>query len=143
VEIPTHYSGALEFADGTVGNISMSFDVWTHSLPAIEIYGTEGTLKVPDPNFFCGPVYLRRAGDEAWTEMPLLYPYAENSRGLGLYDMADAICRGEKHRASGELGAHVLDAMLGFSDSAESGKQYRMKGTCTRPEPFQMLSKQS
>lgn len=73
VEIPTHVTGTLEFAQGAIVTLTTSFDIFGGStLPPIEIHGTEGTLLVPDPNSFGGPVKLRRIGEEAWTEVPLL-----------------------------------------------------------------------
>ncbi len=69
VEVPTHVAGVLDFASGVIGNIITSFDVWAAQLPFVEIYGTEGSLSLPDPNTFGGPVKVRRrhrmAGDSA------------------------------------------------------------------------------
>ncbi|MDI6828220.1 MAG: Gfo/Idh/MocA family oxidoreductase, partial [Armatimonadota bacterium] len=88
VDVPTHVAGVMDFANGAVGTIITSFDVWAANLPRIEIYGTEGSLSVPDPNTFGGPVRIRRAGDKEWADVPLSHGYAENSRGLGVADMA-------------------------------------------------------
>jgi predicted dehydrogenase len=136
VEIPTHIAGILDFASGAVGTIITSFDVYSHTLPWIEIYGSEGTLRVPDPNTFGGPVYVKRFRAEDWSEIPLVKSYPENSRGLGLTDMAEAISEGRPHRASGDLAYHVLDIMHGVHDAAGSGKYYEVKSSCQRPEPL-------
>ena len=133
VEVPTHIAGVLDFASGTVGTIITSFDVYSHTLPFIEIYGTEGTLRVPDPNTFGGPVYVSRFRDEKWFEIPLLKNYPENSRGLGITDMAEAIEEDRPHRASGALCFHVLDMMHGIHDASASGKYYKLKSKCKRP----------
>jgi predicted dehydrogenase len=131
VEVPTHVAGTLEFARGAVGTIITSFDVYSHTLPCIEIYGTEGTLRVPDPNTFGGPVYLRRFHDEEWSQIPLLNNYTEDSRGLGVTEMATAIEQGRPHRASAELAYHVLDIMHGIHEAAADGKYYKVKGLGT------------
>jgi predicted dehydrogenase len=136
VEVPTHIAGVLDFASGAVGTIITSFDVYSHTLPFIEIYGTEGTLRVPDPNTFGGPVYVKRFRAEEWSELPLLKSYPDNSRGLGITDMAEAITKGKPHRASGELAFHVLDIMHGIHDASASGKYYEPKSGCPRPEPL-------
>jgi predicted dehydrogenase len=136
VEVPTHIAGVLDFASGAVGTVITSFDVYSHTLPWIEIYGTEGTLRVPDPNTFGGPVLVKRYRAETWSEIPLLKDYAENSRGLGITDMAEAIGEGRPHRASGELAYHVLDLMHGIHDASASGKYYEVKSACARPEPL-------
>ncbi|MDR2375485.1 MAG: Gfo/Idh/MocA family oxidoreductase [Treponema sp.] len=136
VDVPTHIAGVMDFANGAVGTIITSFDVYSHTLPCIEIYGSEGTLRVPDPNTFGGPVYVKRFREEKWSEVPLLKNYPDNSRGLGLTDMAEAITEGRPHRASGELAYHVLDIMHGFHDASASGRYYDVKSTCSRPEPL-------
>jgi len=133
VEVPTHVVGLLEFANGAIGNIITSFDVWAHELPRIEIYGTEGSLSVPDPNGFGGPVRVRRAGAQEWSEVPLTHGYAQNSRGIGVADMAYALRSGRKHRASGELAYHVLDIMHAVHDSAREGKRVTLESSCERP----------
>ena len=112
VETPTHILGQLEFGVDCWAQITMSFDVWAHRQPMLEIYGTEGSLSVPDPNGFGGPVEIWTPKSKAWETVPLAFPYAENSRGLGVLDMAHAIAEGRPHRASAELAFHILEAML-------------------------------
>jgi predicted dehydrogenase len=107
--------------------------VYSHTLPFIEIYGTEGTIKIPDPNTFCGPVFVRRFNDEEWFKIPLLKSYSDNSRGLGLVDMAEAIDEGRPHRASAELTYHVLDIMHGIHDASASGRHFKVKSKCKKP----------
>jgi predicted dehydrogenase len=136
VNTPTHVAGILDFASGPVATLITSFDVWSHRLPRIEIYGTEGTLSVPDPNTFGGPIELRRAGDNEWRDMPLTHGYANNSRGIGVADMAHAINTGRPHRASGDLAYHVLDIMQSFYDASETGKHIELTSMCDRPEPL-------
>ena len=134
VRTPTHIAGLLEFASGALGTLFTSFDVWKSSLPPIEIYGSEGTLSAPDPNTFGGPVRLWRTRTEAWEEIPLLPGYAENTRSLGVADMAQAIQAGRPHRASGQLGYHVLDlmhAILGRGARRAAGGSFqRLRAPC-------------
>ncbi|MCL2801552.1 MAG: Gfo/Idh/MocA family oxidoreductase [Treponema sp.] len=134
VEIPTHITGVLDFACGTSAVIITSFDIHSHSLPFIEIYGSEGTMKLPDPNTFGGEILIKRFNEEKWSSIPLLKNYSENSRGLGLAEMAEAIEQGRPHRASFELAYHVLDVMHGIHDASASGKYYKLKSKCKRPE---------
>jgi predicted dehydrogenase len=136
VEVPTHVTGLLEFADGPIGVLVTTFDVQASALPWIEIYGTEGTLSAPDPNTFGGPVRLRRTNDEAWQEIPVTRPYAAQSRGIGLADMAMALRTGGPQRASGELAYHVLDLMHAIHDAAETGHHVQIASTCERPAPM-------
>ena len=135
VEIPTHVAGVLDFVNGTIATLITSFDVWSHTLPRIEIYGTEGTLCVPDPNTFRGPVKVRRAGAEDWTEMGLTHS-DKVGRGIGVADMAYAIRSGRPLRASGELAYHVLDLMHAFHDSSASGEHVKITSTVAQPAPL-------
>lgn len=134
VDVPTHVAGILDFSNGAVATIITSFDVWHSQLPRIEIYGSEGTLIVPDPNTFGGPVYLRRHDQKEWSQIPLTHFYSDNSRGLGVADMAYSILTGRGQRASGELAYHVLDVMHGFHDASREGKHINLKSICKRPE---------
>lgn len=138
VEVPTHVTGTIEFASGAVATVITSFDVWASSLPRIEIYGTQGSLSVPDPNTFGGAVSVRRAGEAEWSPMPLTHEYPVNSRGLGVADMARSIAAGENHRANGEIAAHVLEIMHGIHDAADSGRYYALDTTCRQPAPRRM-----
>ncbi|MCL2765667.1 MAG: Gfo/Idh/MocA family oxidoreductase [Treponema sp.] len=125
VEVPTHIYAVLDFSCGMSASLTASFDVYHHSMPFIEIYGTEGTLKVPDPNTFGGPVLLRRMNDDKWSEIPLIGNHSENSRGIGVADMAEAIEEGRPHHASAELVYHVLDIMHGIHEASVSGKYFK------------------
>ncbi len=138
VNTPTHIAGTLDFANGAVGTIITTFDVWGSRLPNIEIHGTEGSLSVPDPNTFGGPVRIRRAGEKEWSDVPLTHSYVENSRGLGVADMALALRTGRPHRANGALAYHVLDCMHAFQESSESDRHVRIESTCERPDPLPM-----
>jgi predicted dehydrogenase len=135
VDTPTHIAGLMDFESGAVSTIITSFDVWAAELPRIEVYGAEGTLSVPDPNTFDGPVRMFKPG-EGWTEAALTHGYSENSRGLGLTDMACALHSGRAHRANGEMAYHVLDIMHAFHDSSDLGKHIKLKSTCVKPQPL-------
>ena len=133
VRVPTHISGVMDFANGAVGTIITSFDVWGHSLPPIEIHGTAGSLSVPDPNTFGGPVKLRKAGEREWSDVALTHGYAQQYRGLGVADMAYALQTGRAHRANGELTYHVLDIMHAFHDASDGGQHVLLQSTCAQP----------
>jgi predicted dehydrogenase len=136
VHVPTHVAGVMDFANGAVGTIITSFDVWAARLPRIEIYGTEGSLAVPDPNGFGGPVLVRRAGTSQWSEVPLTHGYTQQSRGIGVADMACALRSGRPHRANGDLAYHVLDIMHAFHRASREGVHVELTSTCSRPAPL-------
>ena len=136
---PTHIAGTMDFANGAIGTIITSFDVVAHHLPIIEIYGSEGTLVVPDPNGFGGPVRLRRMGDAEFAEVRLTHS-DQVGRSIGVADLAEGILRGRPHRASGELCYHVLDVMHAFDESSKAGRHVEIQSRCERPAPLPALA---
>ncbi|GAE92348.1 dehydrogenase [Gracilibacillus boraciitolerans JCM 21714] len=134
VEVPTRLMGVLDFESGAVASIITSFDTWHHQLPYIEIYGTEGSLSVPDPNTFGGPVYIKRKDHSEWSEIPLTHGFSDNSRGLGVAEMIDAIEKKQPARTDGQLAYHVLDIMHGIHDASRDGKHCILTSSCQQPE---------
>ncbi|GHH72972.1 oxidoreductase [Streptomyces sulfonofaciens] len=131
VEVDTHVTGVLEHAGGALSTLVMSFDIHAARLPRIEVHGTEGSLSVPDPNRFDGPVEIHREG--TWQPLPVSAGYRDGGRGTGLADLAAALADGRPHRASADLAAHVLDVMLTLLDSAEGRTGLPVTSTCERP----------
>ncbi|MDP4552640.1 Gfo/Idh/MocA family oxidoreductase [Alkalihalobacillus macyae] len=134
VETPTHVAGILDFENGAIGTLITSFDVWGSQTPFIEIYGTKGSLSVPDPNTFGGQVLLRKPGEVEWSEVAITHGSVDNSRGIGVIDMVDALKGRRPHRANGELAYHILEIMHGIHESSIKGEHYRMTSTCRQPE---------
>lgn len=127
VEIPTYVTGILQFDSGAVGTLFTTFDVYYKAGSRFEVYGTEGTLLVPDPNTFGGPIHLLRPEEGEYLDMPLTFDYKENSRGLGLADMACALRTGSPFRCSWELTHHVLEALTSFEKSSNAQSAYQME----------------
>lgn len=134
VEVPTHTAALLEFTAGQAATMVFTFDSPLHRSGFIEITGTEATMEIPDPNTFGGEVRLRRAAEDEWVPVPT--PGTTTGRGLGVLDMAQAIRAGRPHRATGELGLHVLDTMLAIVDSAERAEFVEVGSTCPMPDPL-------
>jgi predicted dehydrogenase len=159
VEVDTHITGTFEFASGAIATIMASFDVWDSELPRLEIYGTKGTICLRDidpvdgPNLFGGEVWLRTRENYRWVGLPRrqVLPgwtvvssdrpfnetsHRENSRGIGLVDMAYAISNQRPERASGLMALHQIEAMEGLLLSAHKKRFYKMQTTFERPEPL-------
>jgi predicted dehydrogenase len=138
VQTPDHICGTIEFKNGVVGTMITSFATrfpqYDTNQP-ITIYGTEGTLKVPDPNVFDGPVHLRRKDDPEFAEMPHTFPIGYG-RSVGLADMAYALRSGRPHRAGGEQAYAVLEAMEAFLESSKQGRAIEPRAKYQRPEPM-------
>ena len=132
VEVPTHYSGILVFEGGAVISAMFSFDVAGHRHRPIELYGAEGTLIGPDPNTYRGPVECRPAHGE-WAEVPLERPFQEQSRGIGVAEMARAIEAGVPHRCNAEVALHVLEVMEAFGRASDSGRFVELETRCEPP----------
>jgi len=136
VDVATHVTGVLRFVAGPAVSVSMSFDVAKHKHAPLEIYGEEGTLIVPDPNYFGGAIEFAAAGGD-WLSLPTQHGYADgNHRSLGLADMAAAIRKGRPHRASGALALHVLEVMEAFQVSSDSGRAIEIASRPERPAPM-------
>jgi len=134
VDVPTHVAGIMEFANGAIGEITTSFDVWHSQVPPILIYGSEGSLAVPDPNGFGGEPKIRLRGDSEWQPLPVEFGFTGNSRGVGVLDMAVAIRENRPHRASGALAFHVLDAMHAFHESSDQRRHVDLSVGLEKPE---------
>lgn len=136
VESPTHAAALLEFDSGVLCQFLMSGDSYSTGLPHIEIYGSEGSLRCSDPNLFYGPVYLRKPDSRDLIELESHHSLNQDSRGVGVADMAVAIRNGRPHRANGEMGAHVVDIVNAIHESSDSGNRIELLTTCTRPAPL-------
>lgn len=137
VEVPTHVNGLLRFSNGAIGNIITSFDVWGSTLPRIEIYGTRGSMIVPDPNCFDGEVLVKQYFDQEFHSWPLVTADSANSRGIGLSDMADALIGGRAdHRACGKLALHVLEIMEKIHTSSDEHREITLESSCEKPKPM-------
>jgi len=160
VNTPTHIAATLDFTSGPIGTVTTSFDLYdtTHSM--LMVYGSEGTLRLPDPNTFGGAVSLLRPaalghwrdplsvgrrpgegpmiplGDPIWEDAPLTHGFTDNSRGLGVADLARAMREGTPPRASGELAYHVLDVMHATLESSDEGRHIAIESTVARPAPL-------
>ncbi len=154
VEVDTHCLGLLAFASGAIGHLMTSFDVWDSETPRLEIYGTDGTLCIPDPdpcdgaNIFHGPVWTRTRAQSRWTTRPrpnapanwsvAANPFGLNfdARGAGVADLTDAIRTCRPPRASARFGLHLAEVMAGLDTSARLGNSITITSDCPRPAPL-------
>jgi predicted dehydrogenase len=138
VTTPDHVAGTIEFTGGAVGTIMTSFATRFGNYDGkqpITIYGTEGTLKVPDPNHFDGVASIRGKEDSEWRDVPHEF-VTGYGRSVGLADMAAALRTGRAHRATGQQALAVLDLMQGFLESSASGRAYEPAVPYERPAPM-------
>jgi predicted dehydrogenase len=133
VETPTHIAGSMEFVSGAIGVVVQSFDVWHGTFAPLIVHGTEGSILVGDPNSFGDPVQVRDLSGGDWQPVPFEHGFAENSRGVGVLDIAHAIEEGRAHRASGGLALHVLEAMHAFNTSSEERRHIELSTNVDRP----------
>jgi predicted dehydrogenase len=137
VDVPDHYCGSIEFANGVVGSIIQSFAMRnTPKYPQFVVCGTKATMLVPDPNGFDGKVKLKTEGDEGdFVEQEMTHPTGYG-RSVGLADLAYAIQSGRPHRCSGRQAYVVLDMMQGFQESGKTGRFHEVAGGYERPAPM-------
>ena len=141
VETPTTIHSVLSFESGAIITLLASWDVWASNHPIMELYGSEGTMGVPDPNFFGGILTVtERSGDpveKSW-DHPFSVPNFEetqaNYRGTALADMALAIAEGRPHRCNDEFATHVVEVMTAILEAGETGTVMTMTTTCSKPD---------
>ncbi|MEM6822557.1 MAG: Gfo/Idh/MocA family oxidoreductase [Verrucomicrobiota bacterium] len=131
VKTETHLTGVLEFESGALVTTIMSFDVKNSECGNFQIFGTDGTLHVGDPNNFPRPIRVRRKEDEEVREIP--QTHAKNARMIGVMDMVQAIKDGRPHRVNADIALHTLEAMLAFEASSKSGSAIKLETTCKKP----------
>ena len=142
VDTPTNIHALLEFANGATISMSTSWDIWAHRHAPMELYGSEGSLFVPDPNFFGGEVEMAGRDGEIGHVSVWDHPFGRvnqddgqaNYRTAGLADMAQSITQNRPHRCSLELAIHAVDVMTSVLTSGETGQFVDLTTTCQRPE---------
>ncbi len=145
VKTPTNIHALLQFEQGATITLSTSWDVWAHRHANMELYGTGGSIFVPDPNFFGGKLELSGKSNEIKEAEGWDHPFGvpnqtqgenkrANYRGAGLADMAVAIQEGRLHRCNMDVALHAVDVMTSVLKSGETGKFVDMTTTCERPE---------
>src|SRR5580693_1009658 len=132
VEVPTHVSALIEYTQGPLATVVLSFESPLPRHGFVEIAGTEATLALPDPNRFDGEIRLRATGSSEWQDLPTSGP--ADGRGLGVLDLARALRRGGRPRASGELGLHVLETMEAIDRSVADRSFQPVRSTFGLPE---------
>ncbi|WP_307786104.1 Gfo/Idh/MocA family oxidoreductase [Rathayibacter sp. SD072] len=135
VAVDTHISALLEHASGATTTLTVSFEVWRTRSPLFEVYGTTGTLAVPDPNHFSDPVEVSLRDEPEWTALEDSAGVIGTGRGVGLADLADALRHGRPERASGRLALHVLEVMDAILRSSAEGVVVPIASPVERPEP--------
>ena len=151
---PTTYLGTIFFNSGAIIRFTLSFDVIAHHRNHIELYGSKGSILVPDPNMFGGSVYTCKKLGGTWKEHKTNKmflgkinirqkslraneaPINANYRGVGLAEMAYCIQNKKKHRCNGELSFHVLDIIQSIMKAARKRKRISIKSSCKIPKQF-------
>ncbi|MHA6692844.1 Gfo/Idh/MocA family protein [Devosia sp. A449] len=145
VGTPTTIHGILEFASGAIVTIGASWDVAAHGHHNIELYGTDGSIFVPDPNFFGGDLVTANIAGERSNVTPWDHPFGKanqeldkpipraNYRAAGLADMMASIEGGYRARCGLDVALHVVDVMTSLLKAGESGQVLTLSTTCERP----------
>jgi predicted dehydrogenase len=132
VTTPTHTSATMELETGVTANLVASFDATDRYVCDFVVHGTTGDLSLPDPNAFEGPLRMRR-GRDGWENVTYPSRGPREARGIGLAEMARALAEGEPHRASAELGLHVVDVARSILRAAADGRTIAVATSAERP----------
>lgn len=138
VDTYTYIAGTMVFDNGAIGTMFCTHDVHfpVDKRRYIEVYGSDGTLFVPNPDLFGEALYLYRPETEGVLQIPLMFDYAQNSRGLGLADMVNAIANGRPARANGNQMLHVLEVVEGFEVSGKTRSFVKINTPFERQAPM-------
>ena len=154
VNCPTTYLATIQFENETIIQITLSFDVVIHQRNHIELYGTKGSIIVPDPNMFGGSCFVSESPEGQWNEhktdklelgkINITNQSSRanesstnaNYRGVGLSEMAYCVQKQTEHRCSGELALHVLDIIDSTMKASQTGVPQEIKTTCKKPKFF-------
>lgn len=142
VETPTTIHALLSFESEAIVTLLASWDVWSNEHPIMELYGSEGTMSIPDPNFFGGVLSVKSRNEEEAVEHEWEHPFAvpnfeeihANYRGAGLADMALSILAEQKHRCGPEFATHVIEVMAAILTAGETNQVLTMSTSCERPD---------
>lgn len=129
-------SAAFRFASGSHGVLHLNANSIQNEQPHLILYGTQGMLFLPDPNAFGGEVRVLLKGQQVPFVLPATHGFADNSRGLGVADMAWALTYGRKPKANKEMALHGLEMLIGIQKSAETKQFYQMQSDFERPSPL-------
>jgi predicted dehydrogenase len=145
VTTPTTIHGVLEFHSGAIVTIGASWDTYSHGHHNIELYGTEGSVYVPDPNFFGGDILVSDQSGTKQKVEPWDHPFGKANQGLdtpmpranyrtaGLADMMQALEKGRPARCGLDVALHAVDVMTSLLKAGEMGKVIKLSTTCVRP----------
>ena len=154
IQTPTSYMFDIEFNNNSLIQGFISFDVQNHGRNHLELYGTDGSIIVPDPNMFGGPVSISKELGSNWIDVSVeekklgktnIINHSgrsneaskqSNYRGAGLADMIFSMENNTSHRCNGELALHVLDIIESTMISAKEKREISLRSTCEKPAQF-------
>lgn len=133
-----HVAGSLELANGVVATITTSYAAWPASTDSVQLFGSEATLVLPPANHLGGPIWIQDSRKPSWRRLRAQHGRTEQGRwwAIGVAEMASALRAGQPHRASGELGLHVLEVLEGLLASAADGTARQLEHLPARPHPL-------
>jgi predicted dehydrogenase len=138
VHVPTHVGATIELASGALAQLTTSFDLDEGYIAELTVHGTEGSLQLPDPNTFGGPVRVRSPRGE-WEDVAVTGRGDRDTRGIGLDDMLRSLATDRAHRASGHLALHVMEAATAIVRSSDEGRTIALETTIDAVEPLPVV----
>ncbi len=129
--VPTSYVATLLLQSGVLVTMLMSFDVRGTTMPPLELYGEDGTLRLGFPGYYNGPVIFGTEHDHiAERIFPTWSTAREEARGIGVEEFARAIVTGTPSRLEGDFPLHLLEVMQAIVTAGRTGTRQ----TLTHPD---------
>ena len=131
-------AGILQFECGTVGNIlfdSNSIFILPEK-PSLVLFGSLGIMYMADPNRFGGEVKVILKGNSEPVVLQQSHAFSDESRGLGVAEMAWSLRMGRKNRASKEMAYHALEVLHGLVRSSQAKSNQVLQSSFEKTPPI-------
>ncbi|CAN5481792.1 Gfo/Idh/MocA family oxidoreductase [soil metagenome] len=134
VETDDNCQICIEFENNCYAVVTTGFTMQNYRTPAIEIYGSKGTIQMLGDDWDPDGYELWQNGEGAWKlygESDPNWPWAD-----GIRHLVECIIKGERPIITPEHGYHALEIMEAARAAGRDGQRREIKSTFTPPNFF-------
>jgi predicted dehydrogenase len=114
----------LDFGHSVFASVTSGFTMQKYRSPALELYGTEGTLQMLGDDWAPAGYELWRNEIGAWQVYGETDPHWQWTQGLA--HIVDCLRRGARPELKAEHALHVLEVMLAAYKAGRTGRAQRI-----------------